>query len=48
MFDVVSYILGLVKGENDGKGTVVVEPGDEYTFTDPNGDGNIVVTKEEG
>lgn len=45
--DIISYILGLVKGKKDGAGTVVVEPGDEYKFTDPNGDGNIVVTKEE-
>ena len=46
MFDVVSYILGLVKGKDVGKQTVVIE-GDAYTFTDTNSDGNIVVTKEE-
>ena len=46
MFDVVSYILGLTKGKEDGKQTVVLE-GDAYTFTDANSDGNIVVTKEE-
>ena len=40
-FDMTSYIMGLSKGNK----TVVLE-GDEYTFTDPQNDGNIVVTKE--
>ena len=43
MDDILSYILG----KKQGKGTVVIEEGEEYTFTDPNADGNIVITKEE-
>lgn len=42
MIDVISYLIGMLKG----KKTVVLD-GDGYTFTDPNNDGNIVVTKEE-
>ena len=44
MFDVISYILGLVKGKEEGTGNVVLE-GDDYTFTDAQSDGNIVITK---
>lgn len=44
MFDVISYILGLVKGKEEGTGNVVLE-GDSYTFTDSQSDGNIVITK---
>lgn len=43
--DIPSYILGLIAGEQKGEGKLVIE-GDVYTFTDPNHDGHIVVTKE--
>lgn len=44
--DILSYVLGLVAGENKGEGKIVIE-GDVYTFSDPNNDGHIVVTKED-
>ena len=44
MFDVVSYIIGLVKGKEEGTGSIVLEDGD-YVFTDSNSDGNVVMTK---
>lgn len=40
--DIISYILG----KKSGTGTVVIE-GDEYKFSDPDGDGHIIVTKVE-
>ena len=43
MFDVVSYELGKVAGA----GAVVLEGGEDYTFSDPNNDGNVVITKED-
>lgn len=43
MFDATSYEMGISKA----KGTVVIEEGEDYTFTDPSGDGNIVITKED-
>lgn len=46
MDDVLSYILGLKKGKKTGRGTVIIE-GNEYKFSDPNGDGHVVVTKVE-
>lgn len=45
MVDIPSYILGLIAGEKNGEGKLVIE-GDVYTFTDLNHDGHIVVTKE--
>lgn len=45
--DIASYILGLIAGEKKGTGKIVIE-GDVYTFSDPNNDGHIVVTKEDG
>lgn len=42
--DILSYLLGLKSGEKKGKGEVEIES--DYIFTDPNSDGNIVVTKE--
>lgn len=45
-FDVISYILGLVKGKVDGEGNVTFEG--NVTCTDPNNDGNIIITFEEG
>jgi len=41
--DILSYLLGLKSGEKKGKD---VEIESDYIFTDPNSDGNIVVTKE--
>lgn len=46
MDDITSYILGLTSGENKGAGKIVIE-GDVYTFSDPNHDGHVVVTKED-
>lgn len=43
--DIPSYILGFTAGEKNGEGKLVIE-GDVYTFSDPNHDGHIVVTKE--
>lgn len=47
MDDIISYILGRKKGEKTGRGTVIIE-GNEYSFSDPNHDGHIIVTKVEG
>lgn len=41
MIDIISYLIGLLKG----KRTVVLEG--DYVFTDPNHDGHIVVTRRE-
>lgn len=43
IFDLLSYLLGLAKG----KGTVEFEDGGDYTFADPDSDGNVVIEKEE-
>jgi hypothetical protein len=40
--DIISYLIGLLKGASN----VILEGGD-YEFSDPNHDGNIVVTKKE-
>lgn len=45
--DLFSYIMGTEDGYADGINVVEFEEGEEYTFTDPNDDGNIVVSKEE-
>lgn len=42
MLDMFSYILGLLKGKKD-----LVITGSGYTFTDPQTDGNIVITEAE-
>lgn len=42
--DILSYIIGLLKGRKQGKGEVVLD-GDDYTFSDPQADGNIVITE---
>ena len=42
MIDIISYLIGLLKG----KRSVELEGGD-YVFTDANSDGNIVIAKEE-
>lgn len=44
--DFVSYIIGLMKGIRNGTGKVVFEDSEDYTFTDAQGDGNIVIEKE--
>lgn len=43
--DIISYIIGLSKGKEAGQSEVIIE-GNDYTFTDANNDGNIVI--EEG
>lgn len=40
--ELIMYLLG----RKNGTGVVVLEDGD-YVFSDPNGDGNIIITKEE-
>lgn len=42
LLDLLSYLLGY----NKGSGTVEIEDGGVYDYTDPNSDGNIVITKE--
>lgn len=42
-FDATSYIIG----KEDGEGKVIFEEGAEYTFSDPNNDGHIVIKKKE-
>lgn len=42
--DITFYILG----KKSGKGTVVIEEGGDYTFTDENEDGNVVMVESEG
>ena len=44
MFDIISYLMGLVGGERH----VVLEEGTDYTFTDENSDGNVVMVESEG
>lgn len=41
--DAVSYIIGYTKGVADGTTNVVLEGG--ITCTDPNSDGNVVITE---
>ena len=47
MFDAASYAMGMEEGFADGQGSVVFEDGGDYTFSDPNNDGHIVITKNE-
>ena len=42
-FDAVSYIIG----KEDGEGKVTLEDGEEYTFTDAESNGNVVIAKKE-
>ena len=44
--DILSYIIGLLKGREQGKGEVVLD-GDGYTFTDANHDGHIVIEEDD-
>lgn len=46
MNDIIDYIMGKKKGIKTGRGTVIIE-GNEYSFSDPNHDGHIIVTKVE-
>lgn len=39
--DITSYVLGVDKGRSD---PIVIES-DTYQFTDPDSDGNIVITE---
>ena len=43
MLDFISYIMGFVGGIVKGETHVVLEDGTQYTFTDSNNDGNIVI-----
>lgn len=42
MINFMEYILGLLKGFNEGTRHVILES-DAYTFTDTGSDGNIVI-----
>lgn len=44
MLDIISYLIGFIKGVKKGETHVVIE-GDGYTYTDPSNDGNIIITK---
>ena len=44
--DTISYIMGMEDGYADGINQVNLDDGGEYTFTDPDDDGNVVVMKE--
>lgn len=46
--DAISYIMGMEDGYAAGANNIVIEGGDDYSFTDPGSDGNIVIEKEEG
>ena len=45
MIDIISYILGMLKGKKSAAGNVVIEEGGDYTFSDTGNDGNIVITE---
>lgn len=42
--DIFSYIIGLMKGRNQGKSEITLV-GDDYTFADEQGNGKIVITE---
>lgn len=48
MLDILSYLLGIMKGKKigiaEGSKHVIID-GDGYIFTDSNNDGNIVITE---
>lgn len=44
MIDIISYVMGLIKGRKQGTKHVVLE-GDGYTYTDSQNDGNVVITE---
>lgn len=46
LMSIVDYIMGHAKGKVDGEGNITFEG--NVTCTDPNNDGNIVITFEEG
>ena len=47
-FDVTSYVIGkkkgYEKGKEEGSKSVVLE-GDDYTFSDQNNDGHVVISE---
>lgn len=40
--DMLSYIIGLIKGKKQGKSEIDLE-GDNYSFSDSQNNGNIVI-----
>ena len=40
--EILAYVAGYNTGERDATGRVVFE-GDEYSFSDPDDDGNLVI-----
>lgn len=44
MIDIVSYILGLIKGRKEGMENIVISG--NLTVADPDSDGNIIVSEE--
>lgn len=47
MKDLISFILGLLLGRKQGGKHVVLDEANNYTFTDANNDGNIVIEEAE-
>ncbi len=43
VMDFLSYLMGKKAGE----GNLVLEDGEDYAFSDPNNDGNVVMVKNE-
>ena len=44
--DMLSYIIGLVKGKEDGKGVIEFQDG-QYTIEDEGNDGHLVIKEAE-
>lgn len=44
MIDIISYVMGLIKGRKQGTKNVVLD-GDGYTYTDSQHNGNVVITE---
>lgn len=47
MFDWLSFFYGLFFGRKAAANTVVIDEAKNYTFTDANSDGNVVVEEAE-
>lgn len=43
MKDILSFLIGLMRGKRH----VILDEANNYTFTDENSDGNIVITEAE-
>jgi len=48
MLDIFSFLIGLLFEKKKAKGSVVIiDESEQYTFTDENSDGNIVIEEAE-